>query len=164
MAKKDWLDRLFDLHSLMISTQSDNEAAECRKKINKLLTQHGKTANDTAELLAIVVERRSSASPPPPSPRPQPPPGDPVTGLVLLEGIRAICKEFLSLEEHEYLVLALWCMHAYVFSRFMCTPRLILRSAVRDCGKTSTLSVIEGFVPNAKKIGQCDGGDLFPLH
>src|SRR5215469_3822255 len=107
MAKKDWLDRLFDLNSRMFSTEFEAEAAECRKTINKLLKQHGKSANDIAELLHIVQKRRASPSPPPP--QPQPPPGDPVTGLVLFEGIRAICQEFLSLEEHEYVVLALWC-------------------------------------------------------
>lgn len=157
--KKDWLDRLFDLHSLMISTTSDNEAAECRKKINKLLQQHGKTANDTAELLAIVLGRRKSARPPPPPP--QPPSGDPITGLMLFEGIRAICKEFLSLEEHEYVVLTLWCMHAHVFSRFLYMPRLILRSAVRECGKTTTLSVVEGFVPNPKKSDNMTAATFF---
>ena len=159
MAKKDWLDRLFDLNSRMFSTEFEAEAAECRKTINKLLKQHGKSANDIAELFDIVQKRRASPSPPPP--QPQPPPGDPVTGLVLFEGIRAICKEFLSLEEHEYVVLALWCMHAHVFSRFMHTPRLILRSAVRDCGKTTTLSVIEGFVPDPKKSDNMTAATFF---
>jgi len=34
MAKKDWLDRLFDLNSRTFSTEFEAEAAECRKKIN----------------------------------------------------------------------------------------------------------------------------------
>jgi len=133
----------------MFSTEFEPEAAECLRKIAKLLKQYGKSANDIPELLDIVQKRRTSPSPPPP--QPQPPPGDPVTGLTLFEGIRAICKEFLSLEEHEYVVLALWCMHAHVYRQFMHTPRLILRSAVRDCGKTTALSVVAGFAPNAKK-------------
>src|SRR5215469_7616987 len=54
MAKKDWLDRLFDLNSRMFSTEFEAEAAECRKQINKLLKQHGKSTNDIAELLQIV--------------------------------------------------------------------------------------------------------------
>src|SRR5262245_19838510 len=102
--------------------------------------------------------RRKSPPPPPP---PQPPPGDPVTGLMLFEGIRAICKEFLSVEEHEYVVLALWSMHAHVYRQFMHTPRLILRSAVRDCGKTTALSVVEGFVPNAKKSDNISAATFF---
>src|SRR5215472_9952710 len=65
MAKKDWLDRLFDLNSRMFSTEFEAEAGECRKKINKLLKQHGKSANDIAELLDIVQKRRASPSPPP---------------------------------------------------------------------------------------------------
>src|SRR5215813_15515948 len=65
MAKKDWLDRLFDLNSRMFSTEFEAEAAECRKQINKLLKQHGKSANDIAELFDIVQKRRASPSPPP---------------------------------------------------------------------------------------------------
>jgi hypothetical protein len=80
---------------------------------------------------------------------------------VLFEGMVDILKEFLSLEEHEYVVVALWCMHAHVYGRFTHTPRLILRSAVRDCGKTTTLSAIEGFVPNPKKSDNMTAATFF---
>jgi hypothetical protein len=149
MAKKDWLDQLFDINSRMFSTEFEPEAAECRQRINKLLREHGKIANDIAELLEIVRKRRAAPQAPP---APPPPPGDPITGLELFRGLRAVFKEFLSLdEEHEYAALGLWCMHAHIFNRFMHTPRLILRSAVRDCGKTTALGIVEGFVPNPKK-------------
>src|SRR6185437_7008165 len=100
---------LFDINSRMFSTEFEAEAAECRQRINKLLKQHGKTANDIAELLDIVRKRREPSQAPPVPPAP---PGDPITGLELFKGVRAVFKEFLSLdEEHEYAVLALWCMH-----------------------------------------------------
>jgi hypothetical protein len=38
MAKKDWLDQLFDINSRMFSTEFEPEAAECRQRINKLLS------------------------------------------------------------------------------------------------------------------------------
>jgi hypothetical protein len=134
----------------MFSTEFEAEAAECRKKINKLLQQHGKSANDIAELLDIVRKRRAPPSPPQ-APAAPPPPGEPITGLALFEGMRAVIREYLSLEEDEYSVLALWCMHAHVYRQFMHTPRLILSAAVRDCGKTTALDVIGGFVPYPKK-------------
>ena len=105
MAKKDWLDQLFDINSRMFSTEFEPEAAECRQRINKLLREHGKIANDIAELLEIVRKRRAAPQAPP---APPPPPGDPITGLELFRGLRAVFKEFLSLdEEHEYAALGL---------------------------------------------------------
>jgi hypothetical protein len=161
MAKKDWLDQLFDINSRMFSTEFEPEAAECRQRINKLLREHGKIANDIAELLEIVRKRRAAPQAPP---APPPPPGDPITGLELFRGLRAVFKEFLSLdEEHEYAALGLWCMHAHIFNRFMHTPRLILRSAVRDCGKTTALGIIEGFVPNPKKSDNMTAATFFRL-
>ena len=158
MAKKDWLDRLFDINSRIFSTEFELEAAECSQRINKLLREHGKIANDIAELLEIVRKRRAAPQAPPA------PPGDPITGLELFRGLRAVFKEFLSLdEEHEYAALGLWCMHAHIFNRFMHTPRLILRSAVRDCGKTTALGIIEGFVPNPKKSDNMTAATFFRL-
>ena len=141
--------------------QFEPEAAECRQRINKLLREHGKIANDIAELLEIVRKRRAAPQAPP---APPPPPGDPITGLELFRGLRAVFKEFLSLdEEHEYAALGLWCMHAHIFNRFMHTPRLILRSAVRDCSKTTALGIIEGFVPNPKKSDNMTAAAFFRL-
>jgi hypothetical protein len=112
-------------------------------------------------LLEIVRKRRAAPQAPP---APPPPPGDPITGLELFRGLRAVFKEFLSLdEEHEYAALGLWCMHAHIFNRFMHTPRLILRSAVRDCGKTTALGIIEGFVPNPKKSDNMTAAAFFRL-
>jgi hypothetical protein len=146
MAKRgDWLDRLFDLHILWLSSTFEGERQACHQKIIKLLSKHGKTIHDVPELLAIVSKRRA-----PPSPRPAPPappPGDPITGEDLFKGMHAVLRDYLTLEEHEYVACALWSMHAHVFSRFMHTPRLIARSPVRDCGKTTTLNVISQFVP-----------------
>ena len=159
MAGKDWLDRLFKINNLMFSTEFEAEATQCRKRINKLLQQHGKTTNDIVELLDIVRKRRPPTQPTPAPP--PPPPGDPITGLELFMGMRAVVEEFLTLEEHEYAVIALWCMHAHVYRRFMHTPRLILRSAVRDCGKTTLLDVIAGFVPYPRKSDNMTAATFF---
>ena len=56
-------------------------------------------------------------------------------------------EEYLSLEPHEYPVCALWCMHSHLFAKFMHTPRLVLRSPVRECGKTTLLDVVAALVP-----------------
>ena len=144
MAKKDWCDRLFDLHALMLSTKFPDERETCYQKIIRLLNKHGKTMHDVPELLVIVSKRRAPPSRHPTSP---PPPGDPITGRDLFYGIRAMFEEYLSLEPHEYPVCALWCMHSHLFAKFMHTPRLVLRSPVRECGKTTLLDVVAALVP-----------------
>jgi hypothetical protein len=161
MAKKDWLDRLFDISGKMYST-SPHEAAVCLQQINKLLQRHGKTGNDIPELLDIVRKRRAPPSPPP-APAAPPPPGDPIELLELFEGMRAVSRQYLSLEEDEYTVLTLWCMHAHVYRQFMHTPRLILSAAVRDCGKTTALDVIGSFVPYPKKSDHMSAPTFFRL-
>jgi hypothetical protein len=145
----------------MYSPGFEAESAECLRQINKLLKQHGKTGNDIPELLNIVQKRRAPPSPPQAPAAPPPPPGDPITGLALFEGARAVFREYVSLEEHEYTVCALWCMHAHVYGQFMHTPRLILSSPVRDCGKTTVLDVMGELVPYPKKSANMTGPTFF---
>jgi hypothetical protein len=38
--------------------------------------------------------------------------------------------------------VALWVIHTHVYDRYMVTPRLLLTSPVRNCGKTTLLDVI----------------------
>jgi hypothetical protein len=161
MAKKDWLDRLFHLNSRMLSTEFEAEAATCRQNIKKLLNQHGKSANDIAELLDIVQKRRAPPAPPQAPTTPPRPPGDPITALELFEGVRAVLREYLSLEDDEYTVCALWCMHSHVYRQFMHTPRLIFSAALRDCGKTTALDVNGGFVPHPKMSDHMTAATFF---
>jgi hypothetical protein len=156
---RDWLDRLFDLNAKMLSTTFPAEAETCRQHITRLLTKHGRTTHDVPELLGIVSKRRAPPSPPPAPP--PPPPGDPITVRDLFEGMRAVFAEYLSLEPHEYSVCALWCMHTHVFARFMHTPRLILRSPVRDCGKTTLIDIVAGFVPYPEKSENMTAATFF---
>jgi hypothetical protein len=54
-----------------------------------------------------------------------------------------LLREYLELREHEYVAVALWALHSHVFRSFMHTPRLVLRSPVQGCGKTTLLLVLE---------------------
>jgi len=55
-------------------------------------------------------------------------------------------KTYLALASHEYVAMALWAMHTHVFDRYMVTPRLLLTSPVRGCGKTVALDVLSRLV------------------
>jgi hypothetical protein len=149
MAGKDWLDRAFDLHARLGSTfQAEREAAQ--RKLIKLLNSKGRTWNDLPELLEVVRKRRAPPIPPQ-APAPPPPTDEPLAGRDLFNGIRAVLRQYLSLEEDEYVVCTLWPMHTYVCRRFMHTPRLVLSSALRGCGKTTGLDVLKSIVACPQK-------------
>jgi transposase len=72
------------------------EAAKALEQIKKLLAKHGKTQHDLPELLDNISKR------PPPEARAEaeaPPPGPPITGNDLFNGIRAVLRDYLTLQE-----------------------------------------------------------------
>ena len=42
--------------------------------------------------------------------------------------------------------MALWVLHTHCFDAFDISPRLVFRSPVHGCGKTTTLTLLEGLV------------------
>jgi hypothetical protein len=156
MAKEDWLDRLFALYDLLMlgpSAASGPERENARRLLENLLESHGKTLDDLPELLATVQQRRARSAPrraPPTGDRPSPT-GDPPSGNLLFNVILAVLRQFLSLEPDEYVAVTLWAMLTHLARRFMHTPRLVLRSGVRGCGKTTCLDVLNGLVAYPQK-------------
>ena len=61
VAKKDWLDRLFDLFA-RLGSEFEGERETTRLHLDKLLKRHGRTWNDLPGLLAAVQERRAPPS------------------------------------------------------------------------------------------------------
>jgi hypothetical protein len=159
--KKDWLDRLFDLHARLGSKfQGEREAAQ--RQLVKLLDSKSKTWNDIPELLEIARKRRAPPAPPQ-APAPPPPIGDPLGGGELFKGIQAVTRQFLSLDPDEYVVITLWAMATHVARRFMHTPRLVLRSGLRGCGKTTTLDLLNGIVAYPQKSDNMTAAAFFRL-
>jgi hypothetical protein len=168
-AKKDWLDRLLDLHRVLESGSgaTEGERENAWRALDKLLKRHGKTWVDVPALLIAIEERererqKQSTSPQPPG-APAAPAGDPLTGRDLFVGIRAILREFLSLADDEYVAITLWVMLTYVARRFMHSARLILRSAVRGCGKTTCLDVLGSLVAYPEKSDNLTVAAFFRL-
>jgi putative DNA primase/helicase len=60
-------------------------------------------------------------------------------------------EQYVALEPHEYVAVALWIIHTHVYERFMVTPRLLLNSPVRSCGKTTLLDVAGRLVARPEK-------------
>ncbi len=79
-------------------------------------------------------------------PEPEPWPA-PVDGAALLDEIAETFRRFLALPEGADIVLALWTLYVHAFDAFAVSPRLILSSPTKRCGKTTALSILARLVP-----------------
>jgi hypothetical protein len=140
--------RIRDLHARMGSS-NDGERNAAWHKLDALLKRLGKTWNDLPELLRD--ETTASASPQS-DPR-DADQSDPFANATVTpaDTVRAMLQDYVALSEHEYVAVALWFIHTHVFDQFMVTPRLVLTSPVRNCGKTTLLDVANCLVARPYK-------------
>jgi Protein of unknown function (DUF3631) len=75
-------------------------------------------------------------------PEPEPWP-DPVNGAELLDDLARVIRKHVVLAPHARDACALWILHTYLVNHFLVSPRLAIRAAVRGCGKTTLLDVLE---------------------
>jgi hypothetical protein len=127
----------------MLGSSNANERESAHNKLNELLRKHGLSWNDLPRIMAAVEDdERAKSPPPPPSPQGPPSPSDrpEVNVLVLVERLLEL---HITLHPAQRLATALWVLHTHVFDRYAVTPRLALLSAVRGCGKTTLLELLE---------------------
>lgn len=70
-----------------------------------------------------------------------------VDGAELLDSIAAIIRRFVVLPPGAAEAVALWSVGTHAFQSFEIFPRLTLRSATQQCGKTTLRSIVAGLVP-----------------
>ncbi len=81
-----------------------------------------------------------------PVPEPWP---DPVDGESLLGELAGTFHRFIALPAGAAEAMALWVLHTHTFEASPITPRLVLQSPEKRCGKTRTLEVLSRLVPKA---------------
>lgn len=79
---------------------------------------------------------------------------EPVDGAALLEELGQTFRTYVSLPLGAAVALPLWVVHAYAFEASYITPRLVIGSPEKRCGKTALLRVIGAVVP--KKLMAAD--------
>jgi putative DNA primase/helicase len=72
---------------------------------------------------------------------------EPVDGAGLLDAIAAFINRFMVLPPGAVEAVALWSVGTHSFQFFEIFPRLTLRSATPQCGKTTLRSIVAGLVP-----------------
>src|SRR4051794_29644161 len=130
-----------------MGSANEAESSAARRKLEALLKKLGKSWNDLPELL----------TPDAPTGR-QPDPRDaadlsshPFDTYPAADTVRGIIEKYVVLEPHEAVAVALWAIHTHVFGKFMVSPRLLLTSPVRNCGKTTLLSVLDRLVARPER-------------
>jgi hypothetical protein len=148
--------RVRQLHRLC-GSDNEAEATTARRKLIELLRKHGKTWNDLDAILAIDV----TPAQPPPDPRDAGADPPYATDITVGDLVRHVIARHVALEDHEYDAVALWAIHTHVYQRFMFTPRLLLSSPVKGCGKTTLLDILSSLVAHAHRSDSITGAVLY---
>ncbi len=70
-----------------------------------------------------------------------------VNGADVLDQIAETLSRYIVLPDGAADAIALWCAYAHVFEAFVCSPRLIITSPDKRCGKTTLRDVLAELVP-----------------
>jgi hypothetical protein len=80
-----------------------------------------------------------------PDPEPWP---DAVDGAKLLDGLTKAIQRHVILKKSEAQAIALWVVHTHALDAFGISPRLAVKSPVKQCGKSTLLDVLSCLVRN----------------
>jgi hypothetical protein len=161
MAKKKTPAQHFaDLFRRFTSGSTEGERTTGEKMMDAWLKRRAKTRMDIQSILAQAEADDKAAQPPPPpsDPRDSDPTGPIITPLDL---VHALLQDYIALDKHEYVAMALWDVHTHVYDQFQVTPRLALTSPVRGCGKSITLSVLARLVARHELVDNITAGALY---
>ena len=60
-----------------------------------------------------------------------------------LDLVHHLLLRYVEMTPHQFVAVSLWIAHTFVYQRFTVTPRLMVTSPVRGCGKTTLLDLLE---------------------
>ena len=88
---------------------------------------------------------------------------DPVEGHSLAAEVAAVIRSHIILSEAEVLAVTLWVFHTYCFESFAHTPRLLVTSPTKGCGKTNLLKLIECLAAKSLRASSVPMAGIFRL-
>ena len=133
------LDELAALNPVEYDRRREEEAEKLSVRITTLDQEVKKRRRSSG---SNKVGGGSSLSLPVPEPW-----SDPVDGQYLLDELVGTFHRFIALPAGAAEAIALWVLHTHTFEASPITPRLVLQSPERRCGKTRTLEVLSRLVP-----------------
>ncbi|MGO9049394.1 MAG: DUF3631 domain-containing protein [Xanthobacteraceae bacterium] len=159
MIGKKTLKRLKQLFA-MLGSSNAQERETARAKLDELLVKNRKTWNDLTELLAgdaseseWNVDEGDAAV------------GAPTKAAAkdfnVADMVLVMINDYVDLKPHEAIAATLWTLHTHVYDRFMVSPRLLLTSPVRGCGKTTLLSVLELLASRSHRTDSASAAGIY---
>jgi hypothetical protein len=133
-----------------------NEGINATAALFRLFARYGLSFGDIPEIQRRHAENEAARATSPSASAPSDQPN-------ALELVHHVLQEYIDVQPHEYVGIALWILHTQVFDRFEVTPRLGLFSPVRGCGKTNLLKLAERLTPNAARYDNITAAVLFRL-
>ena len=85
----------------------------------------------------------------------------PVDGATLLDDIVAQIQRHVMLPHEGAVAVTLWIMHAYCVDSFRISPRLVISSPEKRCGKTTLLRVVQALVPKPLPAANITAAAMF---
>jgi putative DNA primase/helicase len=86
---------------------------------------------------------------------------DPVDGAELLDETITQLKRFVVAEGHQLIAVALWVVHTHAFEAWWISPKLLIESATKRCGKTRLFEVIERLVRRKLLVSSATSSSVF---
>jgi hypothetical protein len=126
------------------AAESLDELSEAyvREQVVEILSDHGRSAPARIADKALARLSTTGAKSAPPIVDTVAAWESPVDGADVLTELSAAYTRYAVLPAGATDALALWCMHTYLFDRYMITPRLVLTSPEKRCGKTTVLDLL----------------------
>lgn len=86
---------------------------------------------------------------------------EPVHGAALLDALCTIVRKHVALPKGADIAVALWVLHAWAFEASFITPRLVIKSPEKRCGKTALLRMISVLVPRKLMAADITASAMF---
>ncbi len=86
---------------------------------------------------------------------------EPVDAASLLEDIRTSIKRYAILPIGGGVAAALWVLHTYLVERLWITPRLVITSPTKRCGKTTVIECLQYLVPRPISTANVTAAAIF---
>jgi hypothetical protein len=144
------------MRAMMEGSLHEGERENARYALEAELARLGMTWADLAELLKDPPPGARDA-------RPDAHEQHPFDNLAyapvaLIEGL---IERYVALDAHQRLAVALWAIHTHVYDRYMVTPRVVLTSPVRGCGKTTLLDVLGRLVASPQRSDNITAASIY---
>jgi hypothetical protein len=77
-----------------------------------------------------------------------------------LDLVHHLLWRYVDITPHQFVAVSLWIAHTFVYQRFTVTPRLMVTSPVRGCGKTTVLDLLEAMCVRPIKSDSITAGSI----